>query len=71
MATKIKMIVYYWKTKGLLFKERGFSETIWNNTVFIITAGYIIFLRKISDTLLLLWENNVLLFLIKSLLFPF
>ena len=59
-------IVYYWKTKGLLFKERGFSKTIWNNTGFIITAGYIIFWRKISDAHFLLWENNILLFFIKS-----
>ena len=33
--------------KGLLFKERGFSKTSWNNTVFIITAGYIIFEEKL------------------------
>ena len=43
MATEIKWLSIIEKTKGLLCKERGFSKTIWNNIVFIITVGYVIF----------------------------
>ena len=71
MATKIKMIVCYWKTKRSIVQGKQFLKNNLKQYSLIITAVDIIFWRKISDTLVLLWENNILSFLKKSLLFPF
>ena len=71
MATKIITIVCYWKSKGLLFKQKCFSKNNLKQYNLIITAGNTIFWRKIDDTLSLLWENNSHLFLNKGLLLLF
>ena len=52
MATKIKMIVYYWKTKGLLFKQKWCSESNLKQYSLIVSEGSVKFWRKIGDTLL-------------------
>ena len=66
MAIRIKIIVYYWKTKGLLFKQKWCSKSNLKQYSLIATAGSIKFWRKMGDTLFLLWENNSLLFLNKG-----
>ena len=71
LATKLKLLSVIEKTKGLLFKQKCFPKSNLKQYSLIITAGNIIFLRKIDDTLSLLWENNSLLFLNKGLLFLF
>ena len=55
-----KIIVYYWKTKGLLFKQKWCSKSNLKQYSLIATAGSIKFWRKMGDTLFLLWENNSL-----------
>ena len=71
MVTKIKMIVYYWKNNGLLFKQKWCSNSNLKQYGLIVTAGSVKFWRKIGDTPFLLWENNSLLFLYKGQLFSF
>ena len=66
MATKIKIIVCYWKTKGPLFKQEWCLKSSLKQYSLIITAGSVKFWRKIDDILFLLWENNSLLFLNKG-----
>ena len=63
MATKIRMIVYYWKNKRSIFKQKCFSKNNLKQYSSIVNACSIIFWRKLSDTLFLLLENNSLLFL--------
>ena len=63
MATRIKIIVYYWKTKGLLFKQKWCLKSNLKQYSLIATAGSVKFWRKMGDALFLLWENNSLLFL--------
>ena len=48
------------------FKQKCFSKHNLKQYSLIVTARSVIFLRKIGDTLFLLWENNSLLFLIKG-----
>ena len=66
MAAKIKMIVCYWKNKGLLFKQKWQSESNLKQYSLIVAVGSVKFWRKIGDTLFFLWENNSLLFLNKG-----
>ena len=60
-----QIIVYYWKTKGQLFKQKWCSKSNLKQYSLIATAGGIKFWRKMGD-ILLLWENNSLLFLNKG-----
>ena len=53
-------------TKGLLFKQKLCSKSNLKQYSFIANAGSIKFLRKMGDTLFLLWENNSLMLLNKS-----
>ena len=54
MATRIKIIVYYWKNKGLLFKQKWCSKSNLKKYSLIATAGSIKFWRQMGDTLFLL-----------------
>ena len=61
-----KLLYIIEKTKGLLFKQKWCSKSNLKEYSLIATAGSIRFWRKMGDTLLLLWENNSLLFLNKG-----
>ena len=49
MVTKAKMIVYYWKTRGLSFKQKCFSINNLKLYSLIVTEDRIIFKSKIGD----------------------
>ena len=63
METRIKIIVHYLKTKGLLFKQKWCLKSNLKQYSLIAAASSIKFWRKMGDTLFLLWENNSPLFL--------